>query len=257
MQLSVKGRQIDVGEALRTHVEAQLKDIIGKYFSDSLDAHVTFSREAHLFRADIAVHAARGILLQSNASASEPYPAFDLAAGRIAERLRRHKNRIKQHHHHESPKQEAFLANSFVLHGNEEAKEEEENGTSYPAIVAEMTTQIETLTVSQAVMRLDLGDLQALMFRNSGHGGLNMIYRRVDGNIGWVDPADAAPIVTKLQSSEVKLITAAPKASRKSAPAKARKSVKAKSRKPARGKSSAVKKSTVKKPAKKKLKKKI
>ena len=76
MQLSVKGKQIDVGEALRQHVESQLKDITGKYFSDTLDAHVTFSREAHMFRADIAVHAARGILLQSNGSAAEPYPAL-------------------------------------------------------------------------------------------------------------------------------------------------------------------------------------
>ena len=87
MKLSVKGKQIDVGDALRTHVETQIQEIVAKYFGDSLDAHVTFSREAHMFRADITVHAGRGIILQSNASASEPYPAFDTAAARHSHAL--------------------------------------------------------------------------------------------------------------------------------------------------------------------------
>jgi ribosomal subunit interface protein len=186
MQLSVKGKQIDVGDALRTHVESQLKELVGKYFSDSLDATVTFSKEAHMFRADIAVHAGRGMLLQANASASEPYPAFDLAAARIGGRLRRYKNKIKHHHHENGRREEALLASAFVLHGEEHDREEE--ATHNPVVVAEMTTPIESLTVSEAVMRLDLGDLPALMFRNRGHSGLNMIYRRADGNIGWVDP---------------------------------------------------------------------
>jgi len=187
MQLSVKGKQIDVGDALRTHVETQLKDITGKYFSESLDAHVTFSREAHLFRADITVHAGRGITLQANANASEPYPAFDMAAQRIAGRLRRYKNKIKHHHQESANKTEALIASSFVLKADEHDREEQANDN--PVVVAEMTTPIENLTVSEAVMRMDLGDLSALMFRNSAHGGLNMIYRRPDGHIGWVDPS--------------------------------------------------------------------
>jgi ribosomal subunit interface protein len=190
MQLSVKGKQIDVGEALRQHVETQLKDITGKYFSNSLDAHVTFSREAHMFRADIAVHAGRGITLQSNGSAAEPYPAFDQAAMRIAERLRRHKNKLKKHNHDNIRKDEALLANSFVLKGDHE---HDEDTHTNPVVVAEMTTPIETLTVSEAVMRLDLGDLPALLFKSRAHGGFNMIYRRPDGNIGWIDPTNAAP----------------------------------------------------------------
>jgi len=188
MQLSVKGKQIDVGEALRKHVESQLKDITGKYFNAPLDAHVTFSREAHLFRADIAVHAGRGILLQSNGSANEPYPAFDQAAGRIAQRLRRYKNKIRDHHHETVRREESLVANAFVLQGDGHDREEE--AAVHPVVVAEMTTPIETLTVSEAVMRLDLGDLPALMFKSRAHGGFNMIYRRPDGNIGWVDPAN-------------------------------------------------------------------
>jgi ribosomal subunit interface protein len=192
MQLSIKGKQIDVGEALRTHVETQLKEITGKYFSSPLDAHVTFSREAHMFRADITVHAGRGIQLQSNASASEPYPAFDAAAERIAQRLKRHKNRIKHHDHEPSARVEAMQASSFVLHGDDNDQEEALNDN--PVVVAEMTTPIETLTVSEAVMRLDLGDLPAMMFVNRAHGKLNMIYRRPDGHIGWVDPSAPAAV---------------------------------------------------------------
>ncbi|MDP9127539.1 MAG: ribosome-associated translation inhibitor RaiA, partial [Pseudomonadota bacterium] len=181
MQLSVKGKQIDVGDALRTHVETHLKEITGKYFSTPLDAHVTFSREGSLFRADITVHAGRGIILQSNGAAVEAYPAFDIAADRIAKRLRRYKNRIKRHDHDSGRRAEAVMASSFVLNGEEEEREEQAN--DYPVVVAEMTTPIESLTVSEAVMRLDLADLPALMFANRAHGGLNMIYRRPDGHI--------------------------------------------------------------------------
>ncbi|MDE1900679.1 MAG: ribosome-associated translation inhibitor RaiA [Alphaproteobacteria bacterium] len=187
MKLSVKGKQIDVGDALRAHVETQLKDVVAKYFADGLDAQVTFSRDAHLFCADITVHAGRGITLQSAASASEPYPAFDAALARLGGRLRRHKTKLKQHHHEAAREAEAVIANAFVLHGEAESEEEANDN---PVVVAEMTTPIEMLTVSQAVMRLDLGDLPALMFRNRANGGLNMIYRRPDGHIGWVDPAE-------------------------------------------------------------------
>lgn len=185
MQLSVKGKQIDVGDALRQHVQTQLTDIVGKYFGGSLDASVTFSREAHMFRADITVHAGRNIILQSNANASEPYPAFDMAAGRIAKRLNRYKERLKKHHQ-ESASEEALMAPSFVLDTDDDKALNASNDN--PVIVAEMTTPIEILTVGEAVMRLDLGDLPALLFKNRANGGFNMIYRRPDGHIGWIDP---------------------------------------------------------------------
>lgn len=183
MQLSVKGKQIDVGEALRQHVETQLTETVGKFFGDSLEAQVAFSREAHLFRADITVHAGRGITLHSNGAAAEPYPAFDQAIERMTERLRRHKNRLKKHQPRES---ESVVAQAFVLNAAQD--DAADTGADNPVIVAEMTTPIEMLTVSEAVMRLDLAELPALMFRNSANGGLNMIYRRADGHIGWIDP---------------------------------------------------------------------
>lgn len=197
MKLSVKGKQIDVGDALRTHVTTQLPEVVSKYFGDTpLEAIVTFSRDAHMFRADIDVHAARGILLQSNASADQAYPAFDEALSRLSARLRRHKTKLRQHHHDMSREQvESMIANSFVLHGGGQETEEEMGDN--PAVVAEMTTKVDFLTVGEAVMRLDLGDLPALMFRNRAHGGINMIYRRPDGNIGWVDPTETVPSARK------------------------------------------------------------
>lgn len=191
MQLTIKGKHLDIGDSLRQHVEQSLTDIVGKYFSTPIDAHVTFSREAHLFHADIVVHAGRGIVLQSAAEAAEPYVAFDEAAGKVGKRLRRHKNRIKDHHKQDAAPTEAVMAQYNVLHGEQES---ETAGDDNPVVVAEMTTPIEMLTVSEAVMRLDLGDLPALLFRNRSHGQLNMIYRRADGHIGWVDPAQNVAI---------------------------------------------------------------
>lgn len=191
MNLSVKGKQIDVGDALRTHVKTHLEEVVEKYFSTTTEATVTFSRDAHLFRADILVHGGRGVLLQSTASTDQPYPAFDEALARLSSRLRRHKTKITQHHHDTNvEKTGSLMANAFVLHGDNQESEEEVGDN--PTVVAEMTTPVETLTVGEAVMRLDLGDLPALLFRNRGHGGLNMIYRRPDGNIGWVDPTQSA-----------------------------------------------------------------
>jgi len=200
MELSVKGKQIDVGDALRTHVETQLNEVVGKFFGGSLNAQVTFSREAHLFRSDITVHAGRGIVLQSNANATEPYPAFDMALERLGARLRRYKTKLKDHRA-EAQTEVAMVANSFVLNGG--ADDTQTEVADNPVIVAEMTTSIETLSVSEAVMRLDLGDLTALMFKSRSNGSMNMIYRRPDGNIGWVDPTQtvkAAPSAAKTQT---------------------------------------------------------
>lgn len=186
MQLTVRGKQIDVGDALRAHVGESLDNVVGKYFGRPIEATVVLSREAHLYRAQISVHVGRGILLQSEAEADAPYPAFDAAAEHVAKRLRRYKRRLRDHHRKDA---EAEPAQQYVLAPEAEDFVEGEDGAHYePVVVAEMATQIPTLSVGEAVMRLDLSDAAALMFRNRAHGGLNMIYRRGDGNIGWVDP---------------------------------------------------------------------
>ncbi|UEM22146.1 ribosome-associated translation inhibitor RaiA [Skermanella mucosa] len=213
MHLSVKGKQLDVGDALRTHVDESLTAIVGKYFGRPIEANVVFSREAHLFKADISVHVGRNILLQSNAEASEPYPAFDTAADKIAKRLRRYKRRLKDHHKHGDSGEAVdggialapLPASQYILEAEPDeahidgydedthdaalsSPQDGQDGHPQPVVIAEMTTAIDTLTVSEAVMRMDLAELPALMFRNRAHGGLNMIYRRHDGNVGWIDP---------------------------------------------------------------------
>lgn len=199
MHLTVKGKQLDVGDALRTHVGNTLNAVVGKYFGRPIQADVVLSREAHLFTADISVHVGRNIVLQSRAEATEPYPAFDIAAEKIAKRLRRHKRRLRGHNRHdERSVAESTPAIGYILEAGpddahlDEPEEETEgtdgNGHDRPVVIAEMQTIIDTLTVSEAVMRMDLADLPALMFRNRSHGGLNMVYRRQDGHVGWIDP---------------------------------------------------------------------
>lgn len=195
MHLSVKGKHIDVGDALRTHVEVSLNSVVAKYFEKPMEANVVFSREAHLFKADISVHIGRGILLQSTAEAAEPYPAFDTAADKIAKRLRRYKRRLRDHHNRRGEivaagDTESLAANQYILEAEREDHHVDghEEGPHQPVIIAEMAMAIDTLTVGEAVMRMDLAELPVLMFRSSAHGGLNMVYRRPDGNVGWVDP---------------------------------------------------------------------
>ncbi len=188
MQLSVKGKQLNVGDALRTHVSDSLSRILGKYFGDAIEVSVTISRDGHRYRAVVAAHVGRGIQVQAQGAAEEPYPAFDTAAEHLAKRLRRYKRRLRDHRKDSGPKAETLLAQQYILAGDDEEESAEDVGQGQPAVVAEMTTEIPSLTVSEAVMRMDLADQPALMFRNSSHSGLNMIYRRADGNIGWIDP---------------------------------------------------------------------
>lgn len=192
MQLTVKGKQLDVGDALRTHVAESLNAVVGKYFTNSIEANVVISREAHLFTADIVVHVGRNIVVQSSSEATEAYPAFDQACERIAKRLRRYKRRLREHHTLDVPvetvpaRYQIIEAERDTVAEGDEA--EADLSSQQPVVVAELETSIATLSVSEAVMRMELGELPALLFRSRGNGGLNLVYRRKDGNIGWVDP---------------------------------------------------------------------
>ena len=188
MQLSVKGKQLNVGDALRSHVSDSLSRILGKYFGDAIEVGVTLARDGQKYRAVVAVHIGRGIQIQAQGDADQPYPAFDTAAEHLAKRLRRYKSRLRDHHKRSSRTAETLLAQQYILASDDDRETAEDEVDGNPAVVAEMTTEIASLTVSEAVMRMDLADQPALMFRNSSHGGLNMIYRRSDGNIGWIDP---------------------------------------------------------------------
>jgi ribosomal subunit interface protein len=189
MNLTVKGKQLDVGDALKAHVADSLNGIFDKYFGNPIEATVVMSREAHLYRAQVSVHVGRGILLQGQADADQPYAAYDGAAEKVSKRLRRFKRRLRDHHRAEI---ETHRAQHYVLapeagESDEEAVEVDDK----PVVIAEMASEIPTLAVGEAVMRLELADEGAIMFRNRAHGGLNMVYRRTDGNVGWVDPRES------------------------------------------------------------------
>jgi ribosomal subunit interface protein len=191
MQLSITGKQIDIGSALRTYVQDKVTQSVGKYFDRPVDGAVTFSRDGHEYRADCMVHLASGLHLQAQGRSTDIYTSFDAAIERMDKRLRRYKSRIRDHHNGArgsiavSPAREHIIAAEADGAASEPA-------TLTPVIVSENTTQLRTFTVGEAVMQLDLVEAPALVFRNSAHGEINVVYRRADGNIGWIDPATGA-----------------------------------------------------------------
>lgn len=194
MELAVHGKQMDVGDALRVHVQDKLEDLSSKYFNHTTFANVTFSRDGHghkQTRAHITIQLGRNIMVTADALERDPYVAFDAAATKAGKQLRRYKRRLRDHHDRieRTPESEFTKARDYILaNESEESEETETTDGKGPAVIAEMTTNIQSMSVSEAVMRLDLSGQPALMFCNASHGGLNMVYRRSDGNIGWVDP---------------------------------------------------------------------
>lgn len=196
MQITVSGKQVELSDALRTRVAQQLDTIAGKYFDHALDAHVTFSRARSFFTCDINVHAGRGLLLRGEGEAADANSAFDDAAEHIAKRLRRYRRRVNEHSRDSAHRERPQAARQYILRQEEDEAGSETNGTvqaaTYATVVAEVPAEISTLSVGDAVMRMDLADQQVLMFRNSATGEFNVVYRRSDGHIGWIDPAGKA-----------------------------------------------------------------
>lgn len=190
MQLSIHGKQLDIGDSLRAHIERGVPALVGKYFDNPTDATVTIAKEGQSFRADISVHVGKGILVQGHARTGDPYASFDTAGEHVAKRLRRYKRRLRDHHRGRGAKDDILPAAQYVLAAETDVPEERETAAEpdQPIVIAEMETPIETMTVGEAVMRMDLAGLPAMLFQNHAHGGLNMVYLREDGNVGWVDP---------------------------------------------------------------------
>jgi ribosomal subunit interface protein len=189
MHIQVNGKQIDIGDSLRQHVEERLADRVFKYFDRPVDSQVTFARDGHEFRADCAVHLSTGINLLSQGRATDIYASFDQAIDRLEKRLRRYKRRLKDHHSR-AAHSTWFEAPSYIIAGADLQEEEPEQ--QQPIIIAEETAQVRTCTVGEAVMQMDLTEAPVVLFKNSGHGRLNIVYRRPDGHVGWIDPAPDA-----------------------------------------------------------------
>jgi ribosomal subunit interface protein len=193
MQVQVTGKHVDVGEALRSRVSAELSSSIGKYFDrDGGGADVVVSREGHAFKVDCAVTLASGRQLTTQGLGGDAHLAFDAAILKLTKRIRRYKNRLKDHHPQALARQ-AETAAYFVLQAPDDGSDEDDYDGQpatfpEPMIIAETETPLGTMTVSMAVLELDLTESQTIVFRNAAHGGLSVVYRRPDGNIGWIDP---------------------------------------------------------------------
>ena len=188
MRYQISGKQIDIGMALQTHVENELSAVVQKYAERPTDAIVVFSKRAHEYVCEATVHLSTGLTAQAKAHETEIYAAFDKCADKMEKQLRRYKRRLKDHHRERAQPVELLGASSYVLASSDGADESEPDSLQ-PMIIAEMETKIPALTVGEAVMQMELAGAPVLVFRKEGKdSGVNIVYRRDDGNIGWIDP---------------------------------------------------------------------
>jgi ribosomal subunit interface protein len=198
MRVQVAGRHVELGQALQTRINDDLGRTIEKYFPRSGEAVVTVAREGVGFEVDCSVHLPSGIVLQAEGSGGDAHGAFENALEKMEKRVRRYKRRLKNHHNTQKEPLPAESATAYVLKSDQDLIEADESESAAgeapdgaPLVIAETAVSVKTMTVSMAVMQLDLTDSPALLFRNAANGGLNLVYRRPDGNVGWVDPQRA------------------------------------------------------------------
>jgi ribosomal subunit interface protein len=187
MRYQISGKHIDIGMALQSHVQDELGAVVKKYAERPTDANVIFSKSAHEFVCEATVHLSTGLTASAKGHANEIYAAFDSCSEKMEKQLRRYKRRLKDHHKDRVEPVELFGGSSYILASDHE-DEDSEPETLTPMIVAEMEAKIPSLSVGEAVMQMELAGAPVLVFRNEGKDGLNVVYRREDGNIGWIDP---------------------------------------------------------------------
>ena len=190
MPFRVSGKNIDLGDALRGRVNQRIADATAKYFDGGYSGHVTIGKEGFGFRTECVVHLDSGIILEAEAMAGDAYASADQAAERIEKRLRRYKRRLKDRgasraNNHGTAQDD--VAPSYVI-ATPEHDTDDDITEFNPVIIAESTTALDRLSVSEAVMQLDLTGTAVVVFRHAGHGRVNLVYRRADGHIGWIDP---------------------------------------------------------------------
>ena len=189
MQVLATGKNIDIGDALREHLTARLTQNVGKYFDGAVRAAVTVEKQRSGFSTDCSLHLSTGLTLQAHGEGGDAYSSFDNAAEHLEKRLRRYKRRLRDHHNARKEPVNAMSATSYVI--DSDPTGEDEPADLNPAIIAEDSHAIAELSVGEAVMQMDISNEPFALFRNANHGGLNIVYRRKDGNIGWVDPGPA------------------------------------------------------------------
>ena len=186
MPFRVSGKNLDIGGALRERVSARIVEALNKYFDGGYSGHVTVEKEGFGFRTECAIHLDSGIVLHTEANAADAYASADQAAIRIEKRLRRYKRRLKDHHVTRA-NGASVDAPSYVIEAPSHENDDEQTEFN-PVIIAESTTVLKEFSVSEAVMELDMTGAPVVVFRHASHGRVNLVYRRPDGNVGWVDP---------------------------------------------------------------------
>lgn len=187
MRYQITGKQIDVGEALQTHVTNELGSMLDKYSQRPTDANVIFSKAGHEHVCEVIVHLSSGLNAAAKGHAAEIYAAFESCSEKMDKQLRRYKRRLKDHHKDRAGPVEHFGVSSYILAGEPDSEDSEPDSLQ-PIIVAEMEAKIPSLSVGEAVMQMELAGAPVLVFRNEKKDGVNVVYRRDDGNIGWIDP---------------------------------------------------------------------
>jgi ribosomal subunit interface protein len=187
MQILITGKNLDIGDALRAHVETRLGQLSERYFEGALRANVVVEKQRSRFISDCTLHLATGLVIQAHGEAGDGHPSFDAAAGHMEKQLRRYKQRLKDHHRSRKTPVSHEDAPSFVIAAADHGDDDEPKDLN-PAVIAETVRHLPELTVGEAVMQLDLSTVPFVLFRNARDSGLNVVYRRPDGNIGWVDP---------------------------------------------------------------------
>ncbi|MEL6213808.1 MAG: ribosome-associated translation inhibitor RaiA [Pseudomonadota bacterium] len=191
MEIKVSGKNMDLGDALQAHVSEQLTESTSKYFGRGAAATVIFTKERHVVECEMTAHLDSGVFLAAHGEGGEAYAAFEDALEKLEKRLRRYKRRLKNHHANGKAPLPAENAAFYVLEPlGEETDDQADDGDPTPVVVAEGQTPLREMTAGAAVMQLDLADQPAIVFKNAAHGRINVVYRRRDGHIGWVDPKD-------------------------------------------------------------------
>ncbi|MGP6089038.1 ribosome hibernation-promoting factor, HPF/YfiA family [Antarctobacter jejuensis] len=187
MRYQITGKHIDIGDALQAHVKSELGEVLEKYGQRPTDATVIFSKAAHEYICETIVHLSSGLNAAAKGHATEIYASFEECVEKMDKQLRRYKRRLKDHHKDRTGPVEHFEGASYIL-ANEADSGGEEPESLQPIIVAEMEARIPSLSVGEAVMQMELAGAPVLVFRNEKKDGVNVVYRREDGNIGWIDP---------------------------------------------------------------------
>jgi ribosomal subunit interface protein len=193
LHVAITGKRMAVSDSFRDRVESRLASAVTKYFADAIDANVTIFKEGGHICSDCSVHVGHGIYIKSRGQGGDAYAAFEDAAEHVEKQLRRYKRRLRNHHNkRRNSAAPARAALSYVLSDDADEQDLAEADELHPVVIAENTTEIPTCTTGEAVMRMDLADQPVMMFHNSAHGRINLVYRRSDGNIGWIDPKEGS-----------------------------------------------------------------